>query len=167
MILCTFTEKAAFEMRDRIAAAARRVGFENDLSELHVTTIHGLCNQFIATPPPSYTARKQLRNPRRTDTDALSFSNTSTRLLGQSKTTVSCIAGKPSGPPSRVRVIISTRSRKNWWTQVNWPASDDLFFQSMARSLSGLRDCTLPEQPSGFCPPAANCLQPADRPDSS
>ncbi|MBW2133537.1 MAG: ATP-dependent helicase [Deltaproteobacteria bacterium] len=48
IILCTFTEKAAFEMRDRIAAAARRVGFNNDLSELHVTTIHGLCNQFIA-----------------------------------------------------------------------------------------------------------------------
>jgi len=48
MVLCTFTEKAAFEMRDRIAAAARRVGFENDLSELNVTTIHGLCNRFIA-----------------------------------------------------------------------------------------------------------------------
>ncbi|MDZ7579862.1 MAG: UvrD-helicase domain-containing protein [Deltaproteobacteria bacterium] len=47
MVLCTFTEKAAFEMRDRIAAAARRVAFENDLSELHVTTIHGLCNRFI------------------------------------------------------------------------------------------------------------------------
>jgi DNA helicase-2/ATP-dependent DNA helicase PcrA len=48
MVLCTFTEKAAFEMRDRVAAAARRVGFERDLSELHVTTIHGLCNRFIA-----------------------------------------------------------------------------------------------------------------------
>jgi DNA helicase-2/ATP-dependent DNA helicase PcrA len=48
MVLCTFTEKAAFEMRDRMAAAARRVGFERDLSELHVTTIHGLCNRFIA-----------------------------------------------------------------------------------------------------------------------
>lgn len=48
MVLCTFTEKAAFEVRDRIAAAARRVGFERDLSELHATTIHGLCNRFIA-----------------------------------------------------------------------------------------------------------------------
>ncbi|MBN1140489.1 MAG: ATP-dependent helicase [Deltaproteobacteria bacterium] len=48
MVLCTFTEKAAFEMRDRIAAAACRVAFENDLSELHVTTIHGLCNRYIA-----------------------------------------------------------------------------------------------------------------------
>jgi DNA helicase-2/ATP-dependent DNA helicase PcrA len=48
MVLCTFTEKAAFEMRDRMAAAARRVGFECDLSWLRVTTIHGLCNRFIA-----------------------------------------------------------------------------------------------------------------------
>ena len=48
IVLCTFTEKAAFEMRDRISAAARKVGFESDLSELHVTTIHGLCNRFIS-----------------------------------------------------------------------------------------------------------------------
>ena len=48
MVLCTFTEKAAFEMRDRIGAAAHKVAFENDLSELHVTTLHGLCNRFIA-----------------------------------------------------------------------------------------------------------------------
>lgn len=48
VVLCTFTEKAAFEMRDRISAVARKVGFERDMSELHVTTIHGLCNQFIS-----------------------------------------------------------------------------------------------------------------------
>ena len=48
IVLCTFTEKAAYEMRDRLTAAARRTGFERDLSELHVTTIHGLCNRFIA-----------------------------------------------------------------------------------------------------------------------
>lgn len=47
IILCTFTEKAAFEMRDRIAAAARKVGYGGDLSELRVTTIHGLCNRFL------------------------------------------------------------------------------------------------------------------------
>jgi len=48
MVLCTFTEKAAFEMRDRISTTARKVGFGSDLSELHVSTIHGLCNQFIS-----------------------------------------------------------------------------------------------------------------------
>lgn len=48
IVLCTFTEKAAFEMRERISAAAQKVSLGNDLSELRVTTIHGLCNQFIS-----------------------------------------------------------------------------------------------------------------------
>lgn len=47
VILCTFTEKAAFEMRDRLAAAARKVGYQGDLSELRVSTIHGLCNRLL------------------------------------------------------------------------------------------------------------------------
>ena len=47
VVLCTFTEKAAFEMRDRLAAAARRVGYNGDLSELTIATIHGLCNQLL------------------------------------------------------------------------------------------------------------------------
>lgn len=47
VILCTFTEKAAFEMRDRLAAAARRIGYKGDLSELTVSTIHGLSNNLL------------------------------------------------------------------------------------------------------------------------
>ncbi|SEH13887.1 ATP-dependent helicase [Thermoleophilum album] len=47
IVLCTFTEKAALEMRDRLAAAARTVGYEGDLSELTVSTIHGLCNHIL------------------------------------------------------------------------------------------------------------------------
>lgn len=47
MVLCTFTEKAAFEMRDRLAAAARLIGYTNDLSELTVSTIHSLCNRVL------------------------------------------------------------------------------------------------------------------------
>jgi DNA helicase-2/ATP-dependent DNA helicase PcrA len=47
IVLCTFTEKAAFEMRDRLSAAARQVRYEGDLSELRVSTIHGLCNQIL------------------------------------------------------------------------------------------------------------------------
>ena len=47
IVLCTFTEKAAFEMRDRLAAAARKVGYSGDLSELTVSTIHGLCNRVL------------------------------------------------------------------------------------------------------------------------
>lgn len=47
MLLCTFTEKAAYEMRDRLAAAARQVGFTDDLSDLTVSTIHGFCNRAL------------------------------------------------------------------------------------------------------------------------
>jgi len=47
VILCTFTEKAAFEMRDRLASAARKVGYDGDLLELTVATIHGLCNGLL------------------------------------------------------------------------------------------------------------------------
>ncbi|MCP4405891.1 MAG: ATP-dependent helicase [bacterium] len=47
LIICTFTEKAAFELRDRISAAARKIGYTEDLSELNVSTIHGLCNRLI------------------------------------------------------------------------------------------------------------------------
>lgn len=47
LVLCTFTEKAAFEMRDRLTAAARTVGYAGDLSELGVSTIHSLCNRVL------------------------------------------------------------------------------------------------------------------------
>ena len=47
IVLCTFTEKAAFEMRDRLAAAARKVDYEGDLSELTISTIHGFCNRLL------------------------------------------------------------------------------------------------------------------------
>jgi DNA helicase-2/ATP-dependent DNA helicase PcrA len=47
IVLCTFTEKAAFEMRDRLSAAAQKVGYRGDLSELRVSTIHGLCNRIL------------------------------------------------------------------------------------------------------------------------
>ncbi len=48
LVICTFTEKAAFELRDRISAAAQKVGYNGDLSELRVGTIHGLCNRLLA-----------------------------------------------------------------------------------------------------------------------
>jgi len=48
LVLCTFTEKAAFEMRDRLAASARIVGYARDLSELTVSTIHSLCSRVLA-----------------------------------------------------------------------------------------------------------------------
>ena len=47
LVLCTFTAKAAFEMRDRLTAAAETVGYDGDLSDLSVSTIHGLCNSIL------------------------------------------------------------------------------------------------------------------------
>ena len=47
-MICTFTEKAAFELRDRISAAARKVGYSGDLTELRVSTIHSLCHGLLA-----------------------------------------------------------------------------------------------------------------------
>jgi DNA helicase-2/ATP-dependent DNA helicase PcrA len=48
VVLCTFTEKAAFEMRDRLASAARKVAYPGDLSELIISTIHGWCNRLLS-----------------------------------------------------------------------------------------------------------------------
>ncbi|WP_367362508.1 ATP-dependent DNA helicase [Mesotoga sp.] len=45
--LCTFTEKAAFELRDRLSAAARKVGYKSKISEITVSTIHGWCNKLL------------------------------------------------------------------------------------------------------------------------
>ncbi|HXH09456.1 MAG TPA: UvrD-helicase domain-containing protein [Alphaproteobacteria bacterium] len=45
--LCTFTEKAAFEMRDRLSAAAQKTGCRGDLSEMVVSTLHSLCNRLL------------------------------------------------------------------------------------------------------------------------
>lgn len=47
LVLCTFTEKAALEMRDRMVAAARKVAYAGDLSELSVSTIHSFCNRVL------------------------------------------------------------------------------------------------------------------------
>lgn len=47
IVLCTFTEKAAFELRDRVAQAARTLGYTGDLSRLQVGTIHGICNNHL------------------------------------------------------------------------------------------------------------------------
>lgn len=49
MLICTFTEKAAFELRDRISAAAKNLNYSGDLSDLLVGTIHGICNDFLMT----------------------------------------------------------------------------------------------------------------------
>lgn len=48
LVLCTFTEKAAYEMQDRIGHLASDVDYTGDLSQLRIGTIHGICNQLIS-----------------------------------------------------------------------------------------------------------------------
>jgi DNA helicase-2/ATP-dependent DNA helicase PcrA len=47
IMLCTFTEKAAYELRDRLSAAARKVGWKDDLSLMQLGTIHSLANRYL------------------------------------------------------------------------------------------------------------------------
>ncbi len=48
ILLSTFTEKAALELRDRFSSAAQKVGYAKDLSDLNVGTIHGFCSRVIS-----------------------------------------------------------------------------------------------------------------------
>lgn len=47
VVLCTFTEKAALELRDRLRASAIEAGYTGDLSSLRTGTIHGVSNEFV------------------------------------------------------------------------------------------------------------------------
>jgi len=47
IFLCTFTEKAAFELRDRVSLTARKLAYEGDLAGLLVGTIHSIANEFL------------------------------------------------------------------------------------------------------------------------
>jgi DNA helicase-2/ATP-dependent DNA helicase PcrA len=47
ILLCAFTEKAAFELRDRLSLTAKKLGYEGDLASLLVGTIHSIANEII------------------------------------------------------------------------------------------------------------------------
>jgi len=47
IILTTFTEKAAFELRDRLNQLARKLDYKEQMHLLQVGTIHSLCSKFI------------------------------------------------------------------------------------------------------------------------
>ena len=63
IVLCTFTHKAAYEMRDRLAAAAQKVGYKGDLSSLTISTIHGFCNRVLTQHRHRTETWTQLRYP--------------------------------------------------------------------------------------------------------
>ena len=112
LVVCTFTEKAAFEFRDRIGAAARRVGYTGDLSELQVCTIHGLCNRLLMT----YRHRTPLGNDYETLdelTQLLFIFEHFAQIVGPRLRVAICISGRPSGPRLKAYAAILTRSSKN------------------------------------------------------
>jgi DNA helicase-2/ATP-dependent DNA helicase PcrA len=47
VVLCTFTEKAAYELKDRLRSAATDLHYEGNLSALRAGTIHGVCNELV------------------------------------------------------------------------------------------------------------------------
>lgn len=51
IVLCTYTEKAARELQDRLAAIAESVNYTGDLTQMRVGTIHGICQQLISEYP--------------------------------------------------------------------------------------------------------------------
>jgi len=71
LVLCTFTEKAAFELRDRISAAAAKVNYEGDLSELRASTIHSLCNRLLSIHRHRTPLGNNYENPGRSNGVAL------------------------------------------------------------------------------------------------
>src|SRR5947209_13025903 len=48
IVLCTYTEKAAHEMQDRIFDLARSVEYNKDITQMRIGTIHSICNRFIS-----------------------------------------------------------------------------------------------------------------------
>ncbi len=48
LILCTYTEKAACDMQDRLLKIARDVAYQHDLASLRIGTIHSICKQLIS-----------------------------------------------------------------------------------------------------------------------
>ncbi|MBK6507278.1 MAG: UvrD-helicase domain-containing protein [Ignavibacteria bacterium] len=46
IVLTTFTEKSAFELRDRLSLFSRKLNEKINLHELVTGTIHGICDNF-------------------------------------------------------------------------------------------------------------------------
>ena len=48
LLLCTYTEKAVYELQDRLMQIARELKYKQDLSSLRIGTIHSICKQLLA-----------------------------------------------------------------------------------------------------------------------
>ena len=48
LVLCTFSKRAAHELRQRFTVAAQTAGCDGDLSAVRVATVHGLCRRILS-----------------------------------------------------------------------------------------------------------------------
>ncbi len=46
-VLCTYTEKAARELQDRMLLLAEQVGYQGDVAQMRIGTIHSICRRII------------------------------------------------------------------------------------------------------------------------
>ncbi|HCI79126.1 MAG TPA: hypothetical protein DHW02_05510 [Ktedonobacter sp.] len=51
IVLCTYTEKAARELQDRLVSIAESVNYKGDLTQMRVGTIHSICQRLISEYP--------------------------------------------------------------------------------------------------------------------
>ena len=51
LLLCTYNADAAVELRERLDAVARAAGYDGDLRQTRVCTIHSLCGRLLAAHP--------------------------------------------------------------------------------------------------------------------
>jgi DNA helicase-2/ATP-dependent DNA helicase PcrA len=58
IILTTFTEKAAFELRDRVNQLAKKLNYSGHINRIKVGTVHSLCNKYIMKYLPSTPLKK-------------------------------------------------------------------------------------------------------------
>ncbi len=47
LVLCTYTEKAAYEIQDRVSEIAKDVRYNEDISQMRIGTIHSICSRII------------------------------------------------------------------------------------------------------------------------
>ena len=113
LVLCTFTEKAAFEMRDRSGrrgAQGRLRGRSLGAGGLHDPQL--LQPRAHAAPPPDR-ARAQLRHARRADAAALHLRALRRDRRAAGERPLPAASGRPAGRRSKGRAATSTRSPRS------------------------------------------------------
>ena len=60
LVLCTFSRRAAHELRQRFDTAARAAGCSTDLADVRIATVHSLCHAILSKHGPSLGLRPNL-----------------------------------------------------------------------------------------------------------